>query len=174
MAEQALYGHVADGSLTDGPRTLPSSWRADDAEILAFDRLDDPTPYGWWPWVEGDAPAFDPAKQRIKPVVRLDAKAKRIARGYVVVDLSAEEIAAADPVPDVVTNYQARAALIGAGLFDKANAAVRASGDAIAVQAWDYANQFYRTSPIIAALAGGLDLKDAEIDDLFRAAAKVV
>ena len=77
------------------------------------------------------------------------------------------------PVPDAVTNYQARAALIAAGLFDKADAAVRASGDPKAVQAWDYANNFYRSSPFIAKLGGDLGLADSQIDDLFRAAAAI-
>lgn len=74
------------------------------------------------------------------------------------------------PVPASVTNFQARAALIDAGLFDKADAAVRASGDARAVQAWDYANNFYRASALIDAIGGALGLTAARTDDLFRAA----
>ncbi len=84
-----------------------------------------------------------------------------------------------DIVPDAVTNYQARTALINAGLFTKADAALRGAdqtvaANQIALQAWDYANQFFRDQPIIAAMQAVLGLSDAQVDDLFRAAAQVV
>jgi hypothetical protein len=83
-----------------------------------------------------------------------------------------------DPVPDAVTNYQARTVLIEAGVFAKADAALRGAdqtvaANQIALQAWDYANQFFRNQPIIAAMQAVLGLSDAQVDDLFRAAAKV-
>ncbi len=94
-------------------------------------------------------------------------------------DMTADEYAAANPVPDAVTNYQARTALIEAGVFAKADAALRGAdqtvaANQIALQAWDYANQFFRNQPIIAAMQALLGLSDAQVDDLFRAAAQVV
>lgn len=73
----------------------------------------------------------------------------------------------------MVTNYQARAALIAAGKFDATDAAVRASGDTLTIQAWDYANNFYRDSAFITAMAGVLKMASADVDALFVAAGAV-
>ena len=77
------------------------------------------------------------------------------------------------PVPAEVTNFQARAALIGAGLFDQVDTAIRASGNAVAVQAWDYANVITRTGTLVTAMAAQLGLSAEQLDDLFRAAAGI-
>lgn len=76
-------------------------------------------------------------------------------------------------VPAKVTNYQARKALIDAGRFVEADAKVRASDDPATLAAWDYANEFFRASPFIAAIGGALNMSPAQIDDLFRAAEQV-
>lgn len=77
-------------------------------------------------------------------------------------------------VPVMVTLYQGRAALIGAGLFNQVKAAVEAQGqDSLAYQAFEYANHWYRDSPFIAQLAQGLGLSDSQIDALFLAAAEI-
>ncbi|MGR3495233.1 hypothetical protein [Citreimonas sp.] len=78
------------------------------------------------------------------------------------------------PVPQVVSAFQAKEALIEAGLYDDAEAAVTAAGGR-ALRAWQNATEFQRGSETIAALAGpdGLNLTDAQIDDLFRAAAHI-
>lgn len=80
-----------------------------------------------------------------------------------------------DPVavPASVSIFQARTALRRAGIFDAAEAAVQASGDAEIQDAWVYATAFSRRSPTIAALASQLGLTDAQVDDLFRAAALI-
>jgi hypothetical protein len=77
------------------------------------------------------------------------------------------------PVPAEVTNFQARAALIGAGLFDQVDTAVRTSGNAVAVQAWDYANTITRNGTLVNAIGAGLGLSAEQLDDLFRAAAVI-
>lgn len=77
----------------------------------------------------------------------------------------------APATPESITNFQARAALLEAGLFEQADAAAKAAGG-VAWQAWEFANVFERGSPTIAALAGGLGLSDAQIDALFVAAAQ--
>lgn len=79
-----------------------------------------------------------------------------------------------DGVPQVVTNYQARAALIGVGLFEQVDSAVKAQGPATAAyQAWEYANQVYRTSDLIVGLGQALGLTSEQIDALFVAAARI-
>ncbi len=88
-----------------------------------------------------------------------------------VVDLPPQPL---PPVPQQVTNYQARAALLAAGLFDQVDAAVKAQGTtSAAFQAWEYANNVYRNSPLIAGLGAALGLSAQQIDDLFRAAAAI-
>lgn len=77
-----------------------------------------------------------------------------------------------DPVPDAVTNADARRALIRAGLFDQANAAAGAAGGE-AYQMWEYANHFYRADPILIALGHGIGLTDQQLDALFIAAAQI-
>lgn len=52
-------------------------------------------------------------------------------------------------VPPEVSNYQARAQLIADGNFASVDATIRNSGNQTAIQAWDYANNFYRVSAFI-------------------------
>lgn len=84
------------------------------------------------------------------------------------------QIDAANNPAESVTNYQARAALLAAGLFDQVDAAVKAQGvDSQAFQAWEYANNIYRSSALINGLATALGLSAGQVDDLFAAAAKI-
>ena len=85
---------------------------------------------------------------------------------------AAQEVVDPIAVPASVTAFQARAALLAAGLLDEVEAAV-AAADRLTQTAWEYALRFERVSPTIAALAAALGLGDAELDDLFRAAAKI-
>ena len=81
-----------------------------------------------------------------------------------------------DPAPPppspvtVVTPRQARLALNAAGLLDKVNAAVAAADPATQIT-WEFATQIDRNDPLIAALAGVLNLSSAQIDTLFAQAA---
>lgn len=79
-----------------------------------------------------------------------------------------------DVVPRRVTNFQARAALIGAGLFESVDSLIRAMPTgSVEFQAWEYANHVYRSSPLMALMASQFGLTEEQIDDLFRAAALV-
>jgi len=100
-------------------------------------------------------------------------------------DLPPAPYVAPDPVPGpteaeqleqeragmACSKFQAKAALLEAGLLDDAEAAVSASSRLTQI-AWADAVQFNRNSPMIATLAGpdGLNLTDAEVDGLFRTA----
>lgn len=116
----------------------------------------------WLP-VEGEPPAFDPNREILTgPTMTIEQT--RVLRQW----------SKALNVPDTVTNYQARAALIAAGLFDTVNTAMLAlPASSIERQAWEYANTFSRQSPIIAALGAQLNLTSDQIDGLFTAAAQV-
>jgi hypothetical protein len=72
-------------------------------------------------------------------------------------------------VPDSVTPFQAKAALLNAGLLDAVLAAI-AAAPRITQLAWAEATEFRRTSPTVLMLAGALGLTSTQLDDLFKAA----
>jgi hypothetical protein len=69
----------------------------------------------------------------------------------------------------VCSRFQAKAALLAAGLLDTIEAVV-ATADPFAKIAWADATEFRRNSPTIATLATAAGMTDAQIDDLFRVA----
>lgn len=89
--------------------------------------------------------------------------------------------AAPDDVPPgprapvtVVTNYQARAALIQAGLFDAvANGVAQLGPSSLEFQAWEYANTFVRDSQFIVSMASDLGLSEYQVGALFESASKI-
>lgn len=77
-------------------------------------------------------------------------------------------------VPQQVSPYQARMALHAAGLLDDVEALMAdATITRAAKIAWEYATTWQRDSQFIAELAPALGLSEAQIDDLFIAAAQV-
>ena len=76
------------------------------------------------------------------------------------------------PVPEAVSMFQCRAILIANELFDTVDAAMKAAGG-INEQAWEYATEVRRDSQLVLAMAAQLELTEAQIDDLFIAAAQV-
>lgn len=80
----------------------------------------------------------------------------------------------APDVPQSVTPYQARMALLGAGLLPAVEAMMAdPATDPAARIAWEYATVFERHSPFISALAPALDLTEQDVDNLFIAAGRV-
>jgi hypothetical protein len=78
--------------------------------------------------------------------------------------------APAAPVPLSITPLQARRALRGAGLLEQIQSAIKAAGDE-AVDAWEYALEVRRDDPTLTGIAAALGMSNAQVDDLFRAAA---
>lgn len=76
------------------------------------------------------------------------------------------------PVPQSVSRFQARAALMQAGLLDQAEAAIAQAGP-FEQLAWAETTEWLRDSPTINAIGAALGLSSAEIDDLFRRAANI-
>lgn len=74
-----------------------------------------------------------------------------------------------DIVPPSVSMRQARLALLQAGKLDAVNAVVAAADPATQLS-WEYSATVERANPIIAALAEGLGMTSADLDNLFRAA----
>lgn len=85
---------------------------------------------------------------------------------------AAQAAAAVAVVPSTVTPFQAKAALLQAGLLDTVKAAI-ASAPAITQLAWSDATEFTRDSPTIVTMAGALGLTSAQVDALFVAAAAI-
>lgn len=75
-------------------------------------------------------------------------------------------------IPQSISRFQARAALLAAGLLSDVEAAV-AAADPFAQLAWAEAQEWRRDSPTLLALAHGIGLTDTEIDDLFIQAAAI-
>jgi len=103
--------------------------------------------------------------------LRQMSPADRAAWGLVEVPEPAPPVTPAPPaVPGSVTPRQARLALLAAGKLDAVEAAVNA-GPAATRIAWEYGLEIRRDDQLVVDLAAALNLSDAEVDDLFRAAA---
>lgn len=77
-------------------------------------------------------------------------------------------------VPQVVSRFQARAALHLAGLLDDVEALMAAPGTpALAKLAWADAQEFKRNSPTVLSLSASLGLTEAQLDALFITAAGI-
>lgn len=77
-------------------------------------------------------------------------------------------------VPQVVSRFQARAALLAAGLLDLVQTLMDApETPALTKLAWDDAQEFRRTSPTVLSLGALLGLDDEALDNLFTAAAQI-
>ena len=86
--------------------------------------------------------------------------------------LWADEMRARNPVPQQVTMRQARLALLSAGLLDDVEMVIAAAGRAAQLE-WEYAAVADRSNPAVAIVQQQKALTDAQIDDLFREAAKL-
>lgn len=75
-------------------------------------------------------------------------------------------------IPTSISRFQARAALLAAGLLDDVEAAVAAAGNFERL-AWAEAMEWRRDSPTLMTLAAGVGLSEVEIDDLFVQAAQI-
>ena len=83
-----------------------------------------------------------------------------------------DEMRARNPVPQQVTMRQARLALLSVGLLDDAEVVIAAAGRAAQLE-WEYAVVVDRSNPAVAAVQQQQGFTDAQIDDLFREAAKL-
>jgi hypothetical protein len=72
----------------------------------------------------------------------------------------------------VCSRFQAKAALLAAGLLGAAEDAVASSSAAVQL-AWAEAVEFRRTSPTIVSLASSIGLSETEVDHLFREAMQI-
>ncbi len=79
-----------------------------------------------------------------------------------------------DPVPQSITPFQAKAAILNNGLMPAVTTLMAdPSTPAITSLAWEEASEFRRDSPTISAMAAALGLNDAQIDQMFIDGAKI-
>lgn len=120
----------------------------------------------------------DPLPQGLASVALSDADASAIREGRAAWDAEARGVVMLPPVvPDSVTPYQFRVALLRAGV---SLAQVDAMIDALpqpqrdeARVAWEYGLEVRRDHPLVAQFAAALSMDDAAIDAAFVAAARV-
>ena len=83
-----------------------------------------------------------------------------------------DEMQGRNPVPQQVTMRQARLALLSAGLLDDVEMVIAAAGREAQLE-WEYAAVVDRSNPAVAIVQQQNALTDAQIDGLFREAAKL-
>ena len=83
-----------------------------------------------------------------------------------------DEMQARNPVPQQVSMRQARLALLSVGLLDDVEIVIAAAGREAQLE-WEYAAVVERSNPAVAIVQQQESLADAQIDDLFREAAKL-
>lgn len=81
--------------------------------------------------------------------------------------------AAATVVPVSISRFQARAALMVAGLLESVETAISQS-DAMTKLAWAEAVEWRRDSPTISSIGSALGLSEEDIDNLFINAAGII
>lgn len=77
-----------------------------------------------------------------------------------------------EPVPEVITRFQAKAALLQLNLLAAAEAHVL-SESTLAAMAWEDINEFRRDSALVNHIGPILGLDTEGMDDLFRLAATI-
>ena len=78
-----------------------------------------------------------------------------------------------EPVPEIVSRFQGKAALATMGLLSTVEAFLDQYGSDLQKLAWTEVQEFRRFSPMILELAVPLNLTSAQLDDLFRLAATI-
>lgn len=119
------------------------------------------------------ADAIDITPQAHEALLAGQAEGKFIAAGPGGAPMLIDPPPPASVVPHSVTRFQARAALMQAGLFDQVTAAVAAAEDPMITLAWAESVELLRNSPTIATLSAALGLTEAEVDALFIAASQI-
>jgi hypothetical protein len=75
-----------------------------------------------------------------------------------------------DPVPQVISRFQGRAALLAMGKLDAADALVAASSNPLVKMAWAEVSEFHRDSATLNAMAAEIGV---DLDAVFTAGAQI-
>lgn len=132
-------------------------------------------PVGFWDdGIHADIPksAVNISAARYKELLDGQSTGRAIAADKKGKPVLVEREAPADPVPPVVSRFQARAALHLNGLLEAADAAVQQAEPLVQIAAAD-AGEWRRDSQMVASIGTALKLSPKKIDDLFRQAATI-
>ena len=110
--------------------------------------------------VNGVAVAFGPNEDHYEP-----------GMAYVIED---DAPTLAPVVPQMVTRFQAKAALLGAGLLEQVEVYMALPDTPMVTKlAWTETQDFERASPTVAGLAALLGLTSEQVDELFITASGI-
>lgn len=143
-------------------------------EALADLTFADMPGFGLFPVVEEPRPAFDAATERLADEVAVgafDREAGLVAGVWSILPLTDAEIAARNPVPASVSAAQACLILEDDGLLAGVEAIVAQMPKT--VQIWfARANTWERDNPYVRGIGLELGLTEAQMDEMFRRAAR--
>jgi hypothetical protein len=89
-------------------------------------------------------------------------------------EIAAWELSRANQVPQRVTRFQAKAALLGAGLLEQVEVYMALPDTPMVTKlAWTETQDFERASPTVAGLAALLGLTAGQVDALFVTASGI-
>ncbi len=135
--------------------------------------------YGWYTTEQIPGRATDIAPANTSETVT-DGELRANFTGYEWVNLPYQTpVPVAPPAPEVpqsVTMRQARLVLLGAGLLSGVDAAIAAMPEpdkSVAQITWEFAQTVDRDFGMVPQLAAALGMTEAQIDDLFIAAAQL-
>lgn len=155
------YVRWADGAVVEGPMPLPR----DIPGVINFHLHPAPSMFGWYPFEEDPIPSGMVSTGYIDT---MQGFVPHIKRTHTLADAPPPP---PPPVPHQVTTAQCRLALYDAGLLDDVEAMI-ATHPYPPVRIWfAHAQNWERNNPYVAAMAIELGLTEAQVDDLFRAAA---
>ena len=159
------YAYVVEGQIQQITTQLPFEWD----NIINFRKIENPESYGWYPVTRDENV---PTRNHLQKLVLMRrVEGQTVVEYYVVQDLTADEIAALNPVPEQVTSAQAVVILAEIGLLDTVETIIKLYPRT--VQIWfERANVWERNNPYVVGLGMELGLDDEQLDDLFRRAAK--
>lgn len=136
--------------------------------------------FGAYREVIADQPVIDEATQaaELVPIEQCEQIGGQWVRGWVVRDLTAEEIDAKQKalIPFEISARQARLALLSINKLADVDTAINAMPSPQKEQArieWEYASKVERNHPFVESLAAGLALSSQEVDQLFIAGSKL-
>lgn len=157
-----MYCLVEKNTIVSGPSDLPFAFK----NMIAFDKVDDPVAYGWYPFEESEAPTFNPKTQKL--VETASVVKKTVKQVFTVLDLNEDELLSL--VPSMVSSAQAKVALYNAGLLAKVEDAIAAENYKPIQIYWANASYFERGHPYIQGIGAAVGLSEKQINDLFTAA----
>lgn len=83
-----LYCQVTANAVTQGPIPLPTSY----LNLTGFDKVADPTIYGWYPYSDPGAPTYDGNTQTLTRSFTINSVAKTVTQAYAVSALPLDQI----------------------------------------------------------------------------------